>query len=132
MIQVVEIVLAQLFQLLKQVRCMHMYSNHIFGCILSRIFSGLGTSFANCTCIITIFFCMHNHYFFLAEPPVGYFWVRFMQKTASRYRNEFSFRGGLFQEEIVIRCIQDPDRMNEAQGLLEDQPNYRVFEIKSP
>lgn len=51
-----------------------------------------------------------------------------MQKTTSRYRKEFSFRSGLLQEEIVSRRSQDPDRMDEAQGLLADQPIYRVFD----
>lgn len=66
-----------------------------------------------------------------ADSPEGYFQVHFVQKTASRHSNCFTFRHGLTQEEILCwRLRDDPDDMMKYRDIVATSPGgqYRVLD----
>ena len=56
-----------------------------------------------------------THAWLSLDPPIGYFDVYFMRTKLSLHRNEYSFRSGLTQEDILAyQWAEDEDRIMEV------------------
>ena len=65
------------------------------------------------------------------DPPVGFFEVQFVGVKKSAYRNEFSFRSGMSQEQILAYDWEDRDRMYEVRDNIATSPDIQ-FQLKIP
>lgn len=58
---------------------------------------------------------------------MGYFDVCFMGKKKSFYRNSYSFRSGLTQEDILAYQWDDEERMFEVRELIATSPENQFY-----
>ena len=79
-------------------------------------------------------FFVHNNIYYssvlfslIIEPPLGYFDVYFIGKKKSVYRNSYSFRSGLTQEDILAYHWDDEDRMFEVRDLIATTPENQFY-----
>lgn len=56
------------------------------------------------------------------DPPEGFFQVYFIEGKKSEYRNQWSFRSNITQEDILCRSWDDMDRVDEVWDLLATTP----------